>query len=586
MALHHYVEIFRQRAERHPTRPAVIFSQTVAGARVTDTVTYAELDHQARDLAVRLTGRVLAGDRVVLAHPSGPEFLRAFLGCLYAGVIPVPTPIPGRYQHHVLRTAAILRDAEASLVLTDEENLTPLRERLIDAGLADTPVVATDQGNTGGAESWRPVMAEDDQVAFLQYTSGSTSEPKGVMVSQANLVHNIRAGRDLLRIGADAVFCSWLPTHHDMGLIAMTLTPLMSGGTVVLTPPMDFLRRPATWLELISEFGAEVSAAPNFGYELCLRRVSDEQLETLNLSRWRRACNGAEPIDHRTLVRFANRFAATGFRPDFLVAGYGMAETTLFTAGSVPDRPPVITSIEPRALERGVLTAVDRHAGSSALVGCGRTSDLQVRVVDPETARVLPDGRVGEIWLRGPSVALGYWRRPTTTEHTFRATTGDGETGFLRTGDLGVLRDGELYVTGRIKEMMIINGRNIYPQDVERELTAAFAGLTVLAGCAFSVPTPAERLVVIAETRTRGLSAARIAEAARRARAELNTVLGLGGVDLVLARPGRIRRTTSGKVRRAAMRELFMSDGLDAVHEELAEVTRRRYRPRSERVVA
>ncbi|MCA2215087.1 fatty acyl-AMP ligase [Jidongwangia harbinensis] len=571
-----FVARFRAAAGVRPDRPALIHSSYESGGLRDHPIRYADLDHDARTVAVWLADRVRPGDRVVLCYPAGPEFVRVFLGCLYAGVLPVPTSLPGGYRHHLARTAGIVADAGAALLLTDRAHAGELTRQLAGTG-RPVPVVASDDRPAVDGGLWTPPPVDPDAPAFLQYTSGSTSDPKGVVVSQANLVHNLRSGRALLRVDADAVVGGWLPTHHDMGLIAMTLLPLMTGGTAVHTAPMNFLRRPVTWLELIDRHDIAVSAAPNFAYELCVKRISAAQLATVDLSRWTRACNGAEPIDAGTLARFADHVAACGFDRRALVAGYGMAETTLFAAGSVPGRPPVVTTADTRSLEvDGRLEPAG--AGGTALVGCGRAADLTVRVVDPATRQVRPDGTIGEIWLRGPSVARGYWGRPEQSAETFRATTADGDEGFLRTGDLGVLRYGELYVTGRLKEMMIINGRNVYPQDVEREARAVLGGDVVRAACAFSVPVPAERLVVIAEVRTRGMTADAVADLARDVRSALTAALNLGGLDLVVARPGQIRKTTSGKVQRAAMRAAFLAGDLDPVHEALTEQTARRYR--------
>jgi acyl-CoA synthetase (AMP-forming)/AMP-acid ligase II len=568
-----FVDRFRGHAATTPQRAALTYCRWRRGELIAESTSYAELDRQARQIAVWLGERCTPGERVLLCYPSGPAFIRTFLGCLYAGILPVPTSMPGGYRHHALRTAGILVDAQVSLALTDAASLDDVAGHLP----AGTEVLVCDTRPEADADAWRPVPAVPDATAFLQYTSGSTSEPKGVMVSHGNLVHNIRSGRELLRIDPDVTFGSWLPTHHDMGLIAMTLVPLMSGGTAVFSAPMDFLRRPVSWLEMIDRFDVAVSAAPNFAYELCVRSVSEQQAAGIDLSRWHRACNGAEPIDARTLERFAGRFAAQGFRPQSLVAGYGMAETTLFAAGSVPARTPVVTPVDAQALQTSAVI-VPSEGSPSRLVGCGRPADLTIRIVDAQTRAVLPDGAVGEIWLRGPSVALGYWGRPDATGRTFRAVTADGEEGFLRTGDLGAQHDGELYVTGRLKEMMIINGRNIYPQDVERELRAAIGDDITLAVCAFSVPVPAERLVTIAEVRTRTMTDDAVTALAARARTALTASLGIGGLDLVIARPGQIRRTTSGKVQRGVMRQLFMDGEVDVAHEALTEQTSRAYR--------
>ncbi|MER6875051.1 AMP-binding protein, partial [Amycolatopsis sp. NPDC000673] len=395
-------------AARFGDRPAIVHCQLTGAERTETAVSYAELDRDARAAAAWLRVRVRAGSRVLLAYPSGVEFLRAFLGCLYAGVLPVPVPLPERHRRNVSRSAAIVIDADVSMVFTDACNRDLVSQWLSDEGLVALAVIASDSLPRGDdAADSSPSAVDADTSAFLQYTSGSTSEPKGVLISHGNLAANLALGADLLDVGAGTTFCSWLPVYHDMGLIAMTLLPLYLGGTTVVCSPADFMKRPVSWLELIAAHRAQVAAAPNFGYELCARRVTDKQAAGLDLSCWQRACNGAEPIDPATLRRFADRFAGNGFRPEALVAGYGMAESTLFVAGSRPGKPPVVTAVDAAALERDELVPA---TGGPEIVGCGRTADMDLLIVDPHSAQVRPDGRVGEIWLRGPSVAQGYWR--------------------------------------------------------------------------------------------------------------------------------------------------------------------------------
>jgi acyl-CoA synthetase (AMP-forming)/AMP-acid ligase II len=387
-------------------------------------------------------------------------------------------------------------------------------------------------------------------------------------------MHNLGLIQRALGPHRDTVACSWLPPYHDMGLIGMLFSPLFLGCTVLLLSPTDFLRRPHRWLELITEHRVTFTTAPNFAYDLCTRMVTDEQLARLDLSGLVQALNGAEPVQAATLRRFAERFAPAGFSPKVFKPCYGMAETTLFVSGTEEHSFPAVSVVDRAELERNRIVP----AGSGVeLVGCGPVHDLEVLIVDPETRRALPDGQVGEVWVRGASLAAGYWRKPEETERTFRAATADGAAGFLRTGDLGARHAGELYVTGRIKDMLIIRGRNLYPHDIEREVGGLHEAFRGLHGSVCSVPAPHEEIVVMQEMRPRG-GPVDLPTLARTVRGELGERLGVRVSNLVLLRPGQVLRTTSGKVRRSAMRELFISGGLKPVYEELDAETSRRYR--------
>ncbi|MEU9363227.1 AMP-binding protein [Streptomyces avermitilis] len=568
-----FVSALRHRVADTPTRSAVRFS---AGAAEED-VTYAALDRAVRAAAHALGDRVTPGDRVLVSCGPGTGFLRAFLACLYAGAVPVPVPVPGGFGRQEARTTAIAADTGARLVLTDEASASAVRrwldgERDALPELAVATVESVEEG--GDADAWNEWPVGPETLCFLQYTSGSTSEPKGVMVPHGALVHNLRLMRDCHGWHGGMTWCSWLPAYHDMGLIAMMLAPLHLGGTAVMMSATDFLKRPVSWLRLIERHHAEISCAPNFAYDLCARRLTEEQTAGLDLSSWRYACNGAEPVDAATLTRFAERFSGAGFSARSLLPGYGLAEATLYVSGTRADRPPVVLRADPSALAGGEVTEVEPGSTAQELVSSGIVRGLDVRVVDPGTRAELPEGRVGEIWIRGGSVALGYWNRAEETRRTFGAATADGDTGFLRTGDLGALRAGELYVTGRIKEMIIVHGRNLYPHDIERELRDLAPAFADLPAAVFAVrPGGAhapEEIVAVQEVRGRGLSGEEQAALARAARAGLARRLGVrvGGVALVKA--GRIRRTTSGKIQRTLMRGLFESDELQSLHEELA----------------
>ncbi|MGV9451908.1 AMP-binding protein [Streptomyces sp. NPDC003635] len=553
----------RRRVGAAPERSAVRFQAAAAE----EDVSYAELDRRARAVADVLGRTVSPGDRVLVSCAAGTGFLRAFLGCLYAGAVPVPVPAPGGFGRQESRTTAIAADTGARLVLTDTAT-APAVERSLDGMRALTVERAEEDGDP---ESWVERPVEPGTLCFLQYTSGSTSDPKGVMVSHGALVHNLGLMRDSHGWHGDMTWCSWLPAYHDMGLIAMMLAPLYLGGTAVLMSSTDFLKRPVSWLRLIEKHRADISCAPNFAYDLCARRLSQEQTADLDLSSWTYACNGAEPVDAATLAAFAERFAPAGFKASSLLPGYGLAEATLYVSGTPADRPPTVLSADPDALGRGEVRQGEGH--TQELASSGIVRGLDVRVVDPDSLAELPDGRVGEIWIRGDSVALGYWNRPEETARTFGAVIEGGDGGFLRTGDLGALRSGELYVTGRIKEMIIVHGRNLYPHDIERELREtdeAFDGLPAAVFAVRSKGGAGEEIVAVQEVRSRGVDADTLAALARRARAQLARRLGVRVGGLVLVRSGRIRRTTSGKIQRTLMRKLFLAGELQSLHQEVA----------------
>ncbi|MBT2491905.1 fatty acyl-AMP ligase [Streptomyces sp. ISL-96] len=536
-----YVSGFRRRVAEHPHRVAVRFCPAGSTADE-EALSYAELDRAARSVAQWLRPRTAPGQRALLSFHPGTGFIRAFLGCLYAGVIPVPVPAQGGHRRQDSRAHGIEADSGAGLILDDA--------LLEEAAAADLL-------------GWTPPAVMPRMPAFLQYTSGSTSDPKGVIVSHAALVHNIGLMSRSHGWQAGQTWCSWLPAYHDMGLIAMMLTPLYLGGTAVLMPPTEFLKRPVSWLRLIDRTGAAISCAPNFAYELCARQATDEQIAELDLSRWTHACNGAEPVDAATLERFAERFAPAGFRPEALLPGYGLAESTLFVTGTRVETPPVVTEVDAAALAAGRVERAGRQGSGQPLVSSGIIRELEVRIVDPETSRVLPDHEIGEIWIRGDSLAEGYWGRPEETARTFGATAEGHGGGFLRTGDLGALSDGELYVTGRIKEMIIVHGRNLYPHDIERELTALDEEFGTLPAAAFAVPDgPHEEIVVVQELRARRREGSELSRLATGARTRLAQRLGVRVGAVQFVRVGEVRRTTSGKIQRTLMRELYLKGAL------------------------
>ena len=532
-------------------------------------ISYGQLARRSQAIAAWLQERGLAGSRAMLLYPPGLEFVPAFLGCLAAGVIAVPgVPPRGRSQNHraLIRMKRLIADADAKVILGGREVMGALGELAQHLPEMDgITCVTTEDIPDDAAGSWREPGLTADSVAFLQYTSGSTSAPRGVMVTHGNLVDNERVVTERMGHTPDTIaeyghemYVSWLPVYHDMGLIGPVLNTVYLGVTATLFSPLHFLQQPQRWLSAVTRYRPHTSGGPNFAYELCLKHATPGLLGELDLSSWGVAFNGAEPVRAATLRRFGETFGAAGFRREALYPCYGLAEATLMVTGGSVDAAPTL-------LDAG---GSGPHAGAAdaAAVGCGRPGPgLSVVIADPEGQEELPEGGVGEIWVGGASVAKGYWRNALATRETFRATLTGREGRFLRTGDLGFLRNGELFVTGRLKDLIVIDGRNHYPQDLE--LSAELSHPALRPGCtaAFSVDGAAEgeQPVVVAEVapETAG-EAEKIADQVRSAIAEAH---GLSARDVVLVHPGTILKTSSGKIQRRATRAAYLDGTLSVL---------------------
>ncbi|HVR96174.1 MAG TPA: AMP-binding protein, partial [Thermoanaerobaculia bacterium] len=563
--------LLRARAAERRDRVAFTFltDGEVEGARLT----YAELDRRARTIAARLRSSVAPGERALLLYPPGLEFIAAFFGCLYAGVVAVPAYPPRLRDRSQARLRSIARDAEPRAALTTEAIFTGLTgtEDGLAARLPElasvlwlpTDTLAADE--VDGQDLPEP---DPESIAFLQYTSGSTSTPKGVMVTHANLLHNERMIGEAFGQDEDSVVVGWLPLYHDMGLIGNVLQPLHAGARCVLMAPVAFLQKPSRWLAAVSRYRATTSGGPNFSYDLCARRIGPEERAELDLSSWRVAYNGAEPVREATLARFAESFASCGFRREAFYPCYGLAEATLFVSGGLQGRAPRVAGVDAAALERHEVAPAggeeERRLVSNGWPWLGQ----RVVTADPETGVECPPGQVGEVWISGPSVARGYWRNPEATGRDFQAAlttlTRGVEGPFLRTGDLGFLHDGELFVTGRIKDLVIIRGRNHYPQDLELTAERSHPDLRPGSGAAFSVDVDGEeRLVVVQEVDRRPQDPVQtIAEAVRRAVAEEHEVQVH---EVVLVRAGTVPKTSSGKIQRHACLTLYLGGELAVV---------------------
>ncbi|MFY0563643.1 condensation domain-containing protein [Archangium lansingense] len=558
------LELSRRRAESQPEELAYTF--LVDGETEEARLTYAGLDARARAIGGLLQELGAQGERVLLLYPPGLDYVTAFVGCIYAGAIAVPAypPDPMRLGRTLPRLEALISDARARFALTNEL-IRSMADGLAEQfpGLAGLKWVATDEVPAEAASAWKDPGLTRESLAFLQYTSGSTGTPRGVMLSHGNLLHNSKAIQRGFEPSPGSVGVIWLPPYHDMGLIGGVLQPLFGGFPVVLMSPLDFLKRPARWLEALSRYRGTHSGGPNFAYDLCVRKTTPEQRAALDLSSWSVAFNGAEPVRAATLDRFAEAFAISGFRREAFYPCYGLAEGTLFVTGGRKSEPPVVREWKPEGA-RGV----------RQLVGCGTSAmDQELLIVHPETLAPVPEGQVGEIWVRGGSVAQGYWNRPELSEQTFRARRSDtGEGPWLRTGDLGFLSRGELFVAGRIKDLIIIRGRNLYPQDLEQTAEASHPALRPGCSAAFSLEADGQELLVLVHEvdRAKLSEPSEVVEAIRRAVAEQHEVAP-GRVVLVPA--GHIPKTSSGKIQRSTCRAMYLAGELELITESAAPQT-------------
>ncbi len=561
------VQLLRHRARCQPDATAFIY--LVDGENEQVVLTYKELDRQSRAIAAWMQEWDLEGERALLLYPAGLEFIAAFFGCLYAGVVAVPV-YPPRRNRSLNRVQAIADDAQAKVALTTDTVLNRV-EPLIDATphLKELTWLATCHVTAGMEDQWDTPEIHGDTLAFLQYTSGSTGTPKGVMLNHANLVHNSAVIAHCFEHTRRKNGVFWLPSYHDMGLIGGILQPLYAGRPNVLMSPMSFLQKPYRWLAAIERFQATTSGGPNFAYDLCIRKVTPEQRASLDLSSWQVAFNGAEPVRAETIDQFCEMFGPCGFRREAFYPCFGLAEATLMVSGGYVDQPPVLRTFEAGSLVSGrVVDAEPDDEGVRALVGCGQSlPDQQIVIADPHTQTRCPPGQIGEIWVHGPSVAMGYWRRGEATKATFQATLKDtGEGPFLRTGDLGFLLEGELFVTGRIKDLIIVRGVNHYPQDIERTMQEAHPRLRPDAGAAFTVEEEGrEKLVVVNEVeRRKTADLDSICEQIHRAVAAEHEL----SVDvIVLIKAGSVPKTSSNKIQRHACREGYLERSLDVVGE-------------------
>jgi acyl-CoA synthetase (AMP-forming)/AMP-acid ligase II len=561
-ALRTIIDVLRWRAERQPSK--IAYTYLLDGETMEESITFAELDLRARAIAASiLEAGGSPGDRALLLYPPSIEYIRTFFGCLYAGVIAVPA-YPPRNSRNVPRIQAMVADACASVALAEEAALPVLKSLTQDfAGMNGLRWLSTDDVSLSDAERWQAPSVTGDSLAFLQYTSGSTGMPKGVMVSHSNLMHNSALLAEAFSANSETIGVTWLPPYHDMGLIGQIIDPLYLGATSVMLAPVTFLQRPYRWLHAITRHKATVSGAPNFAYDLCVRKVTDAQKATLDLSTVKVAFNGAEPVRADTLARFTAAFDSCGFSPYAFYPCYGLAEATLIVSSGVGRFLPVTAKISASALEQNLVSDASDPDDQRTLVGCGKTLiDQQIVIVNPETLIRCEPKQIGEIWVSGPSVAQGYWNRAEETRPTFEARLADTNEGpFLRTGDLGFMRDGELYITGRIKDLIVICGRNLYPNDIE--VTAERSHLSLRPGCnaAFSIiGDEEERLILVQEIEFRHRPD--LLETLNAIRQAVVEEHGVRVHEVVFIMPGTIPKTSSGKIQRHACKNAYFEGSL------------------------
>ncbi|MCA2709467.1 MAG: fatty acyl-AMP ligase [Microcystis sp. M015S2] len=559
------VELLRYRASTQPERIAYIFLRN--GETEEARLTYGELDQNARAIAAHLQSLEAKGERGLLLYPPGLDFISAFFGCLYAEVVAIPAYPPRRNQN-LFRLQAIIADSQARFTFTNAALFPTLENQWAkDSELAEMQWVVTDEIDHHLREDWLEPTLEKNSLAFLQYTSGSTGTPKGVMVSHHNLLINSADLDGGWGHDQDSVMVTWLPTFHDMGLIYGVIQPLYKGFLCYMMSPASFMERPLRWLQALSDKKATHSAAPNFAYDLCVRKIPPEKRATLDLSHWCMALNGAEPVRAEVLKKFAEAFQVSGFKATALCPGYGLAEATLKVTAVSYDSPPYFYPVQANALEKNkIVGATETDTNVQTLVGCGWTTiDTQIVIVNTETLKPCSPEIVGEIWVSGSTIAQGYWGKPQETQETFQAYLADTGAGpFLRTGDLGFIKDGELFVTGRLKEIILIRGRNNYPQDIELTVQNSHPALRPSCGAAFTVENKGEeKLVVVQEVERTWLRKVDIDEVKRAIRKAVVQEYDLQVYAIALIRTGSLPKTSSGKIQRRGCRSKFLEGSLE-----------------------
>ncbi|MBZ5482863.1 fatty acyl-AMP ligase [Priestia megaterium] len=570
------IDLLSHKAMIHPEK--VVYTFLSNDNQDETNITYQELHMYAQQIAAYLQHLGLEGQRALLMYPSGIDYVKAFLGCIYANVTPVPVYPPG-LSRNMERLKAIMDDSATNIILTTTQLHSKISfhfsDELSNMNLKWIPI---DDISHDHRDQWSQPKVDKESLAFLQYTSGSTSSPKGVMVTHGNILHNEAMIKAACQHNEDTVMLGWLPMYHDMGLIGNILQPLYLGAKCVFMSPMDFLQKPFRWLSAISKYKATISGGPNFAYDLCLKKITDEQKMQLDLSSWEVAFNGAEPVRYETIQKFARAFKDCDFKLNQFFPCYGMAEATLFITGNEKLTKPVSKGfckeslLENKAIERPI-----NSEDSVKLVGCGMTwLDQKVEIVNTDSLSKCALNEIGEIWVKGDSIAKGYFGREQETNYAFNNTVKDtNENGFLRTGDLGFFHEGQLFVTGRLKDVIVLRGKNHYPQDIELTVEKADEAIISGASAAFSVDINGEeKLIIVAEIerkyrprphKERELKGY-LDNVLRSIRQQVMEEHEVQPYSIYLLKTSSIPKTSSGKIQRRACKNAYLNNGLEVWH--------------------
>lgn len=562
------VELLEVRASKAPENRAYTF--LLDGESLEKPVTYQELSNRAKAIASKLQSLNLKGQRAILVYGNEQEFVEAFFASLYAGVIPVPV-YPPMKESAINNILSIMTVTETNLILTSSDTAAKMKAFIPEEFLKMLNYFETDLIETSNSTAWTNYNLTREDLAFLQFTSGSTSTPKGVMVSHKNILHNEEMIKQSFRHSDKSMGVGWLPLYHDMGLIGNVLQPLYAGFECVLMSPFMFLQNPLRWLKAISKYKATSSGGPNFGYELCLRKIKEEDLKDLDLSSWNVAYSGSEPVKLETIDKFCNKFQAAKFNRTAFLPVYGMAETTLFVSGGNAPIVPNHITVNANELEDGNIVLVEDakdEVKTKNLVSCGKSYlDQKIAIVNPNTLTRAKENQIGEIWLSGDNICNGYWNNPQQTEESFKAYLKDTNEGpFLRTGDLGFVLKDELFITGRQKDLIIIRGKNFYPQDIEAIVEKASPAIRKGCLAAFSVENAGEEeIIVVSELSKEHSENPELQEIgvtiARAILEELNVNLS----ELVFLETKSIPKTSSGKVQRSLCKRSYQKNKLNAL---------------------
>lgn len=560
------IGILCERAKTTPDK--IAFKYILDDEKKVEELSYKGLWNGALIVADFLRKRADTGDRVMLLFPPGLDYVKAFYGCLLAGMIAVPL-YPPRRNSKSERIMGVATSCQSLLALTVNSELAAINKILSEAEQT-TPSLSIHAVDALREQEKLLNTYENvglDCPAFLQYTSGSTGSPKGVVVTHGNIIGNLRHLTVTAGGNTSDVFVNWLPLFHDFGLITAVLWPVFLGAQSILMSAASFVRNPTVWLKAISRYKGTVCGAPNFAFDLCVQRAT--QLDEIELGSWRVAYNAAEPINPCTLKNFSLQFAPFGFKEESFYPGYGMAEATVFISGGKPELKPSILTINKKAFSQNIVEIIaNPNTFSTQLVSCGRALHPHIlKIVDPISYKEMPEAEIGEIWFSGPSVSVGYWQLQELTNSTFnQALSGDSDNKYMRTGDLGFIFKGELYVTGRIKDLIVLRGKNYYPQDIETASVKSFLGLRHGHCVAFSVDTNCgESLIVVAEVERGSMRKFDDRAASTAIRKKIYEDLEINISEIVFVKPYSLPVTSSGKVQRMKTRQLYLKDGFDVI---------------------